>query len=306
MEYKYKISVVICTYNRETFLTGLMESIVCQKFSERSFEIIFVNNNSTDQTENICQKFIKDFPGYTIRYFTEINQGLSFARNRGIKEAQGEYVTFADDDAILAPDFLEKSCAYLDKYPELSEIGGPIFLRYMGGIPAWENPYINSLFGYFYPSSSPYEMRKKNKKYPRGSNMTFRSDVFSVSGNFNTALGRVKRMLMGGEEKDIAFRILDAGKKIAYFPEIIVYHLVPENRTTRKFICEQAFGIGQSEQIRSKNTENYSGRLLLEGFKWTGTLILWLYYMLTFRPQKANVLIYFRYRVSQGLLSNVK
>lgn len=300
--YPYKISVVICTYNREQFLPGLMESIIGQSFDKSYFEILFIDNNSTDHTASLCQEFIHRYADYSIRYFTESRQGLSFARNKGIQEALGEYITFADDDAVLAPDFLEKVCAYLDHNTHIAEVGGPIFLRFLEKIPSWENPYMNSLLGYFHPASQPYLMSKKNRKYPRGSNMTFRTNVFNTCGDFNTALGRVKRILIGGEEKDIAFRILDAGFKIAYIPEAVVYHLVPENRTTVRFIREQAIGTGQSERIRSKATGEYLRRIFVEALKWGATLILWFRYMLTLKPQKAHMLVCFRYWVSRGLL----
>jgi len=304
-KYQYKISVVICTYNREQFLTGLMNSIVSQSMDKHYFEILFINNNSTDQTDSLCQQFIEQYPDYSIRYFNESQQGLSFARNRGIREASGEFITFADDDALLAPDFLYQVCHYLDKHPDIAEVGGPVFLKYLGHIPVWRNPYLDGLFGYFRPSLHSYQMKKKNKRYPRGSNMTFRTAVFSKCGLFNTALGRIKRMLIGGEEKDIAFRILDAGENIAYIPEAIVYHLVPENRTQISFVREQALGIGSSEHIRSKTNHEYPKRLFIEGLKWGATLLLWCRYSLTWQFAKANMLVRFRYWLSKGLLSPI-
>jgi GT2 family glycosyltransferase len=148
-------------------------------------------------------------------------------------------------------------------------------------------------------------MKKKNKRYPRGSNMTFRTEVFSSCGHFNVALGRVKRILLGGEEKDIAFRILDQKKGIAYIPEAIVYHLVPEHRTTTDFIQEQALGTGRSEQIRSKANHEYPKRLIIECIKWGATFVLWFWYTLTCRMAKANMLVRFRYWVSQGLIQKL-
>ena len=148
-------------------------------------------------------------------------------------------------------------------------------------------------------------MKKKSQKYPRGSNMTFRTQVFSSCGHFNVALGRVKRILLGGEEKDIAFRILEQKREIAYIPEAIVYHLVPEYRTTSHFIQEQALGIGKSEQIRSKANHEYLRRLIIEGMKWGATSILWIWYTLTCRFAKANMLVRFRYWISQGLLQKL-
>ena len=303
--YKYKISVIICTYNREEFLPNLIKSITQQTLDKQQYEILFINNNSTDQTETLCQQYIQQYSAWSIRYFVETQQGLSYARNRGITEAQGEYITFADDDALLAPDFLQQVCNHLDQHPDIAEVGGPIYLKYLGKIPAWENPYMNSLLGYFHPSSTSYQMKRKNKKYPRGSNMTFRTHIFSTCGHFNVALGRVKRIMLGGEEKDIAFRILDQQKKISYIPEAIVYHLVPEYRTTTSFIRTQALGTGNSEQIRSKTNQEYSKRIFIEGIKWGATFLLWIWYSITCKFSKANMLVRFRYWVTQGLLQKL-
>ena len=299
-----KLSIVICTYNRERFLPGLFESIKTQTLDKALYEVVLVNNNSTDRTEELCREFMECNPDINSSYFVETNQGLSYARNRGIVESKGEYVTFADDDALLAPDFSAMACAYLDAHPEVGEVGGPILLQYMGRVPAWENPYMNSLLGYFQPSLEKYRMTKKNRCYPRGSNMTFRSSIFQKCGMFNVALGRVGRMLVGGEEKDIAYRIFDAGEAIDYDPSIVVYHLVPEERTTMEFIKRQAIGTGQSERVRSSLPGNsYTKRIVVECAKWAATIILWFRYMLTLKPAKANTLVRFRWWVSMGLLN---
>lgn len=299
-----KLSIVICTYNRERFLPGLFDSIVAQTLDKSLYEVVLVNNNSTDKTEELCKEFMANYPEINCSYFIETNQGLSFARNRGIDESRGEYITFADDDALLTPDFSEKACQYLDQHPEVSEVGGPILLQYMGRVPAWENPYMNSLLGYFQPSQQRYRMVKKNRKYPRGSNMTFRASIFEKCGKFNVQLGRVGRVLVGGEEKDIAFRIFDAGEAIDYEPSILVYHLVPEERTTLDFIKRQALGTGKSERVRSTLPGNsYAKRLIFEAAKWCATILLWFRYMLTLKPAKANTLVRFRWWVSEGLLN---
>ncbi len=299
-----KFSIVICTYNRERFLPGLFESIKAQTMNKSLFEVILINNNSTDNTEFLCNDFIRKNPDIQCSYYVETNQGLSYARNRGIIESRGEYVTFADDDALLAPDYSERATAYLDEHPDVAEVGGPILLKYMGKIPAWENPYMNSLLGYFQPSLEKYRMVKKNRKYPRGSNMTFRSSIFKKCGMFNVSLGRVGRVLIGGEEKDIAFRIFDAGEAIDYDPSILVYHLVPEERTTAEFVKRQGVGTGQSERVRSKLPGNsYAKRMVIEVAKWGATFILWFRYMLTFKPAKANMLVRFRWWVTSGLLN---
>lgn len=299
-----KLSIVICTYNRARFLPGLFDSILAQTMPRSEFEVVLVNNNSTDVTERLCYEFMERHSDVQCSYYIEKNQGLSYARNRGIAESRGEYITFADDDALLANNFSELVSAYLDNHPEVGEVGGPIKLLYMGTVPAWENPYMNSLLGYFVPSATGYRMDKKNRRYPRGSNMTFRASVFKKCGDFNVSLGRIGRTLVGGEEKDIAYRIFDSGVAIDYSPAIVVYHLVPEERTTLEFIKRQALGTGGSERIRSTLPGNsYAKRILIELAKWCATILLWFRYMITFKPAKANALVIFRWGVTRGLLN---
>lgn len=301
---KIKLSIVISTYNRARFLPGLFDSILAQSMDRNEFEVVLINNNSTDITERLCLDFKEQHQDINCTYFVETQQGLSYGRNRGVVESRGEYITFADDDALLAHDFAQRVTAYLDSHPEVGEVGGPIYLQYMGSIPKWENPYMNSLLGYFVPSSSGYRMTKKNRRYPRGSNMSFRASVFKKCGLFNVSLGRVGKTLIGGEEKDIAFRIFDAGIAIDYEPSIVVYHLVPEERTTMEFIKRQALGTGRSERVRSSLPGNsFFERVVVEAAKWCATIILWFRYMLTFKPVKANTLVRFRWGVTCGLLN---
>ena len=96
-----KLSVIICTYNRERYIYNALKSIAEQDFPLSGYEIVLVNNNSTDNTENICKDFKRDYPQVDFRYFIETNQGLSYARNRGVKESSGDILIFVDDDATV-------------------------------------------------------------------------------------------------------------------------------------------------------------------------------------------------------------
>ena len=102
------ISLVICTYNRAKFIGEALDSIAKQTLSPALFELIIVNNNCTDNTEEICKRFIAQYPNLDINYVIETNQGLSFARNRGIAESKNPIITYVDDDAYAKADFLER------------------------------------------------------------------------------------------------------------------------------------------------------------------------------------------------------
>ncbi len=298
-----KISVILCTYNREKYLTAVLDSIVKQTLSPIEYEVLLINNNSPGNTKSIAQNFKNNHPEINFRYFEELNQGLSFARNRGINECNYELITFIDDDAFLKEDFLQNTVEVFKKSENTIAIGGQILLSYEGKIPSWENKYLNSLLGYFKPSNSTFIFSTKN--YPRGSNMTFRKKIFNEIGMFNVKLGRIGGQMIGGEEKEIFNRIYQLKKyNVLYIPSVIVYHTVPESRTTKEFIISQARGNGLSEKIRTqeKGLMSYLKRVLDEIFKWGVSILIAFYYLLKLKSDKGKMLIRFRYWCTRGLI----
>ncbi len=294
-----KISAIISTYNRAHFLDGLFQSVLSQTLEHDLYEVVIVNNNCTDNTEELCSKFIADHPEIAVTYCIETNQGLSFGRNRGIAESKGEIVTFLDDDAVLAPDFFETTLAFFDKHPDVNAMGGKILLQYMEKKPAWYNPYLAPLLGYF--NKGDEEMIFRND-YFRGSNMSFRRNLFEKYEGFNTSLGRVGRQLYGNEEKELFYRLKDHGEVMWYVPSTVVYHLVPIERTYPEFIKRQAIGTGVSQR---QHAEVQGGKFLIvaavkEALKWIATFGLAISYFLIYKPAVASMLIRFRFWVTQG------
>ena len=299
---RIKISAIIATYNRERYIPGVLESLLKQTLDKNLFEIIIIDNNCTDNTQIICKKFIGDHKELNIRYILETQQGLSNARNCGINNSGSDLITFVDDDAFLSENFLEICVQYFEKNPSVHAIGGKILLHYEGEKPRWVTVYHESIFGYFNPGEKEKEF--KGGKYPRGSNMTFRKDVFVRHGLFNTKLGRTGSNLLGSEEKELFDRINYKSEKVVYVPEALVYHSVPVERTTKIFVRKQAIGIGKSEKIRtiSKGRINYLKRIFQEIIKWGATFILSLIYMFKLEFGKAKMIVFFRYYVTIGLL----
>lgn len=296
------ISIIICTYNRDAYIYKTLQHITYNGFPLTDYEIILVNNNSTDQTAKECLRFQADYPQVNFRYFIETRQGLSFARNRGIGEAQGEVLVFLDDDAFMNKNYLRRLREYLAAYPSVSAFGGKITPLYeSGAAPAWMSKWSYSWVSAI--NKGEKVCLFKGHSYPIGANMGFLRHALPKDG-FNTTLGRNKGNLMGGEEKDIFNRMKALNAEIYYFPGIEVQHIIPEKRTTRKYIRELATGIGQSEYVRTLaiSPSAYYKRLLAEAIKWGATLVLWLLYLLRFRPIKGNILVFFRWYVSRGLL----
>lgn len=296
-----EISVAICTYNRERYLPQLFQSILAQTLSVDQFEILLIDNNSPGNTKEIFDAFCKENPGINARYCLETNQGLSHARNRAIQEAQAALITFLDDDAFIDEAYLHILISQFEQHPSCGAIGGPIHLHYEEFKPSWENKYLNSLLGYFDKGATPFYF---TEDYPRGSNMAFRMIVFEKAGKFNVELGRIGSQLFGGEEKDLFNRIYSAEITVLYVPNAMVYHCVPKERTTFDFIKKQALGTGISERIRSKNEGlmSYIRRITNECIKWIGSIVLWFRYALFLQIAKGNMIIFFRFWVTRGLL----
>jgi glycosyltransferase involved in cell wall biosynthesis len=296
-----EISVAICTYNREKYLPQLFSSIVAQTLAPERFEILLIDNNSPGNTKELFAQFSAAQPSFSCHYFLETNQGLSHARNRAIAEATAPLITFLDDDAFIAPNYLETLVEAFTQYPDCGAVGGPIHLHYEEIKPNWENKYLNSLLGYFDKGLEPFVFEKD---YPRGSNMAFRTQIFQQIGMFNVELGRIGKRMYGGEEKDLFNRIYSAKIPVRYAPEAMVYHCVPLERTTFEFIKKQALGTGISERLRSKNEGSlaYLKRLFSEKIKWVGSAALWFNFAIRGQFAKGNMILFFRFWVTRGLL----
>ncbi|MFM7565256.1 MAG: glycosyltransferase, partial [Flavobacteriales bacterium] len=283
------------------YLPLLFESIKTQSLSPHAFEILLVDNNSPGNTKDLFDQLVLENSNLCAFYFLEKNQGLSYARNRAISEARAPLITFLDDDAFIEGNYLKTLVESFDKHPACFAIGGPIHLHYEALIPRWENRYLNSLLGYFDKGKHAFFFKKD---YPRGSNMAFRTEVFDRVGEFNVALGRIGKQMLGGEEKDLFNRIYKAKLPVLYLPEALVYHCVPLARTEATFIKQQALGTGMSERVRSLREGKFSftKRIFWEAITWCASLVLWVYFILCLKPQKGNMIVFFRYWVTRGLL----
>ena len=298
-----KLSVIICTYNREKYIYNVLKSIAENDFSTEKFEIILVNNNSTDKTEAECKRFQSDFPQIRFHYFVEENQGLSYARNRGIEEAAGDILVYVDDDAVVDKGYLQAHYSFFEHNLSAMAAGGPVLPLYEAQKPKWMSHFTLQLItGYIYKGKLISEF--KRGEYPIGANTAFRKSVFEQVGFFNVDLGRKGDGLMGAEEKDIFDKMRSSGLKYYYIPDAILYHIISETKLTKDYFDRLTYSIGQSERIRTKAISKwkYAKRIISEGVKWAVSLFLFMGYTLALMPQKGWKLIVFRWNVTRGLI----
>ena len=235
-------SLIICTYNRDKFIYRTLEHIAQNKFDRDRYELLVIDNNSNDNTKSLCNDFANLYPEVPFHYYLELNQGLSYARNRGISESKGDLLIFLDDDSFVAQDYLMQLDKSLQQCEDAIAFGGRIAPLFESGqTPSW-------LCHWTYTWVSAINMGNditlfKDKKYPIGANMGIRRDAIEMVGDFNTDLGRSYKNLMAGEEKDLFLRLRQLNDKIYYFPSVFVEHVIPPQRTTKEYIIKMAKGV---------------------------------------------------------------
>jgi glycosyltransferase involved in cell wall biosynthesis len=291
-----RLSLIITTYNRAQEIETTMEMVLAQRFDASQWECIIVDNNSTDDTRQRVEKIVGEHKELNLRYVFEPQQGLSYARNRGIAESRGEIIAFIDDDETIVYDYVSRYINFFDRYPQAMAAGGRIVADYLSGRPRWMSQYVarpiaNPLYYGDYIKPFP------RGKHPGGGNMAVRREVFERIGGFDTELGRSGGNLIGGEECDFFKRMYDNKLPIYYVPRALIYHRIPDEKLTEEYTTRLFHSTGLSQRIRAKREGRLFGAYLSEIAKWGATLLL----CLTYRPSQSRYLLKMRCNISKGL-----
>lgn len=223
------ISIITCTYNRGQNLVdcfACLDRLVVNV--PISWELILVDNNSSDDTKEIVEQLAQECK-FDIRYAFEAEQGLSAARNRGIKEAKGTYLIFIDDDIRVSPNWLQSIYTTFRQF-DCEAVGGRIHVESPEKLPKWITPDMYGFLGHQDFGAQPHPM-DGIKEFPFGGNMAVHRRVFDMIGDFNVNLGRKgtglkKEELFKGEETDFFHRLAAAGGKFYYHPDALVFHKI--------------------------------------------------------------------------------
>lgn len=238
-------SIIISTYNRHDLLSKCLDSLVVQSLESKYFEVIVVDNNSTDQTPAVVKSFQEEHPAIRLIYKFESEPGISPARNSGANQVKGEYLAFIDDDAQADKDWLLHAQELTEK-SEANIFGGPIYPEFESKPPAWFKPdYEIRSFG---------KLRRELRKHEflSGSNIFIRKQIFESLGGFATDLGMMPEQRRFGEETQLQRRYRqNFDKSIIYDPKIRVNHLVPDYKTKLRYIFQTHFQQGRSHRSGS-------------------------------------------------------
>jgi glycosyltransferase involved in cell wall biosynthesis len=262
------LDVVVPTYNRRAMLgctiASLRNAVAPAGLDVR---IIVVDNNSTDGTREFVASQIDSFDG-RLKYVREIKQGRSFALNAGIASGLGELVGFIDDDEEIDPTW------YARVYSAFAEggidfVGGPYKPRWSAPPPDWYPPDYPAVIGWIDGGS---EVAAYGSDYPgilMGGNAVLTREILRRVGLFKTWLSRAGTRLLAGEDEDMYKRLLDAGARGLYLPDLIIYHHVPPERLTKAYFRRWCFWRGVSRGLIDRESRS--------GVAYLGGVPRWLY-----------------------------
>ncbi len=298
------ITIAICTYNRAEYLRDTLNDIVAQTADSKTYEIVVVNNNSSDHTNDVCRDFAAKYKNHQFKAVKEDKQGLSHARNRAVTEAGSDNILYIDDDVHLPSDFVAAALNYLEKYPDAKCAGGRIYVSFDGfdERPNWIPGELMPMFGLHDLGDSDRMYPSNN--FPRGGNMLIRKSVLENTGMFEPDLGRKGEVLLGSEEKQLFEKVRERKIQLHYWANLYLWHRIGENRLQKAYLKEQSAGIGKSERIRVQgNAVAFSAKLAGELIKLAGSLILSAGYLIRGKGKAAGFLLKFRLWVLSGFLS---
>jgi glycosyltransferase involved in cell wall biosynthesis len=236
-----KISIIICTYNRCELLKEALVSLVHQTADDSCYEVIIVNNNSTDNTEETVQPLIDKYDNF--RLISESKQGLSHARNRGYREAVFDWVAYMDDDARAFDNYVERILYVIENY-DFDCFGGVYLPWFKNKKPKWykKEYQTNRNLKYETGELGPDE-------YFSGGNCVFRKDLLTKNNGFSTEVGMSGDAPAYGEETLMINDLRKLNCRIGFDPELKINHYVDEYKQKVTWFFKSSYARGRDSWL---------------------------------------------------------
>jgi glycosyltransferase involved in cell wall biosynthesis len=255
------ISVAICSFNRAESLRRTLGSVTGMHVpSDLAWEVIVVNNNSTDHTDDVIAEYQGRLP---IRREFEPRPGHSNARNRAIDVAKGEYIVWTDDDVVVDPEWLKTYAEAFQRWPEASVFGGRITPRFERPVAKWvmesesllRDAYALRDFG-----NNVQPLSVAENRLPFGANFAIRATE-QRKFRYDPNLGLAPKRWRFGDETEIITRILKSGEAGYWLPDAVVEHCIGQEKQTVRYIANYCAGVGETEAYRSPTTPHFQRRV---------------------------------------------
>jgi glucosyl-dolichyl phosphate glucuronosyltransferase len=263
-----KITVAIPTHNRARLLRESLVSIAALKIpADVDAECVVIDNNSTDDTRAVVEMFAET-SSIPTRYVREERVGSSYARNRAVDEAVGEFIFFIDDDAVAEADWAAEMLAEIERRG-LDAACGMVLPRWTQAPPRW-------LGRSLYVRLAVHE-EEKLARLPRAqvetvhnyfsANVGFRRRTFDRFGRFRDELGVVGANPMSGEDTELFTRILAHGGAMGFASRARVHHIISRERMTRRYLLRKSYAFGFGSAIAGGPTHNHLDKLGRNAFR---------------------------------------
>jgi len=250
------ISIIIPTYNPNIVrLSRTIQSIIDQSFPVSDWELIIVDNNSTTPVETL----MIDTKVINLKIVEESKQGLTFARLKGVEQAVGKYIIFVDDDNILNADYLKNVNQIFLQNPHIGAIGGNIFPEFEVEPAIWTKNFWSILalrdLGSRIQISTFQRKDGLISHYPTfapiGAGMAVRRKslnryIETIQSHSEKITDRKGNKLTSSGDNEIVMQVLFNNDEVAFFPQLSLVHLIPENRLTKDYLGRLNEGIMES------------------------------------------------------------
>lgn len=242
------ISAVICTHNRAQYLTKAIQSLLDQQIPQDQYEILVVDNRSTDATKQVVEQFANTDNINNIKYVYEPTLGLSYARNTGWQNAKGKYIAYLDDDAIACPVWLSKIVEVFETVePRPGCVGGKANAIWEAPRPDWVSDQLVTGLTVIDWSDTPHVLPDLSQKWLVGANIAFPADVLKQVDGFAAGLDRAGKNLLSGGDVFLEKQIMQAGYTCFYHPEIAIGHHIQKSRLEQSWFVRRYYWQGVSD-----------------------------------------------------------
>ncbi len=254
------ITIAIPTYNGASRLPQVLEKLLTQTGVENiKWEIVVINNNSSDNTYAVIQNYQKIFNlNCPLRYFIEPMQGIPFARQRAVSEARGKFIAFIDDDNLPAPDWVLAAYTFGKEHPLAGAWSGQIHGEYEVEPPKnFEK--IQAFLAIREHGSQAYLFEPNNLRLPPGAGLVVRKKAWCEAVPSTLSLhGRLPGLFVAGDDYEALLYIHKANWDIWYNPAMHINHRIPHWRLEKDYLLTLARGCGLCTcQLRFINTNKW-------------------------------------------------
>jgi glycosyltransferase involved in cell wall biosynthesis len=261
----FSIDLLIPTFNRSSLIRECLDSVLrAVKPDSLTWRVTVIDNNSRDDTAEAVRPFVEQNPE-RVRYLFEKRQGKSTALNSGISASDHEFIGMIDDDEHLDENWFSVAMESLAD-PQIDYIGGPYLPLWRAQRPDWLPTGREGVLGSDDPSllpGSPVPFDGGNF-FLRGGNAIIRRSVLERIGGYSEALGPVGNDHGACEDHEMYDRLVTSGVKGLFVPQLVVHHIVPPERVSRRYFrywsLRRAESLATMESWRRQNVV-YVGRI---------------------------------------------